>query len=141
VSGEAKRILRALEKRVPDWRDVVIDLYDQGASNREVMRELKLTPGSWKCLEEDILDSDFGEIIELGKLYAQAWWEQQGRTNLKTRGFQTGLWQANMNNRYGWSTGKTDATTTVMDVSNKSDEELMKMIREKSQKLGIAVED
>ena len=137
MPSEAERILRALEKRVPEWRDEIINLYDQGASNREVMRELKLTPGAWKCLEEDILDSDFGEIVELGRLYAQAWWEAQGRINLRTKGFQTGLWQANMNNRYGWS-NKTDTTTTVMDLSNKSDEDLLKAIKEKTEKLELS---
>lgn len=137
MSGEAKRIMAALTKREPKWKEKVIDLYDQGASDREVMRELKLTPGAWKCMEKDILDSDFAEITELGRLYAQAWWEGQGRINLKTRGFQTALWTANMNNRYGWS-NKTDTTTTVLDLSNASDEELLRSIKEKTEKLGIS---
>jgi hypothetical protein len=137
METEAARILKALEKREPEWREKVIDLYDQGASNREVMRELKLTPGAWKALESNILDSDFAEIIELGRLYAQAWWESQGRINLKTRGFNTSLWTANMNNRYGWS-NKTDSTTTVLDLSNASDEDLLKSIKEKSEKLGLS---
>jgi hypothetical protein len=137
METEATRILKALEKREPEWREKVIDLYDQGASNREVMRELKLTPGAWKALESNILDSDFAEIIELGRLYAQAWWESQGRINLKTRGFNTSLWTANMNNRYGWS-NKTDSTTTVLDLSNASDEDLLKSIKEKSEKLGLS---
>jgi hypothetical protein len=137
METEAARILKALEKREPEWREKVIDLYDQGASNREVMRQLKLTPGAWKALESNILDSDFAEIIELGRLYAQAWWESQGRINLKTRGFNTSLWTANMNNRYGWS-NKTDSTTTVLDLSNASDEDLLKSIKEKSEKLGLS---
>ena len=46
---------------------------------------------------------EFREAVALGETYAQAWWDTQGRYHLRAEGpFNTTLWIATMNNRFGW---------------------------------------
>ena len=56
-----------------DWQKTALAMYDSGASDREVMRELGLTPSRWKILEQS-LTGEFMEIVELGRMLSHAWW-------------------------------------------------------------------
>jgi hypothetical protein len=135
MEAPSKKVLRKLDKN-PEWRKTVLSLYDQGASDREVMRELSLTPGAWDTLYKDVLESDFQELVDFGRAMSHAWWESQGRINLKTKGFNTSLWTINMKNRFGWSE-KTEQSLTQIDFENMDDSVLIKKITELNKKMDL----
>jgi hypothetical protein len=125
---KAKELIKNLDKKFEkNWRKEMLNLYRQGASDREVMVMLQLSPGAWEVLMEDTLDSDFNELVTLGRIFSHAWWETQGRKNLWDKNFQTALWKIQMFNRFGW-TEKSEQSMTNIDFSNKSAEELQQEI-------------
>lgn len=133
----AAKVLKKLDKAHGDkWRDTILAMYDQGASDREIMRYLNLTPAAWQMLRDDIVTSDFGELIELGKMYSWAWWEAQGRKNLNTKQFNASLWTINMKNRFGWSE-KSEQSLTNVDVLTLDTESLNEKARKLQAKLGL----
>ena len=132
----ARNTLAKLEKKDPDWRKTALALYDQGASDREVMKELALSPGSWEVLYNDVLESDFRELVDFGRLLSHAWWESQGRINLRNKQFNAALWTINMKNRFGWSE-KTEQSMTNLDYGNMDSDTLLKEIKELNARLGL----
>lgn len=100
--SEAEKILSELKE---DWQKHALAMYMDGCSDREVMRDLNLTPAKWRILERDVLASDFSDIVEFGRMLSAAWWEEQGRVNLTNKTFNTGLWLANVKHRLGWGEG------------------------------------
>lgn len=44
----------------------------------------------------------FWITIKKGRLFAQAWWEDQGRTSLNMKDFSYVGWYMQMKNKYGW---------------------------------------
>lgn len=127
--------LEKLEAKNPDWRVDIANLYDQGASDREIMREVGLTPHQFKALYDD-MNIDFRELVDLGRMLAGAWWEAQGRKNLFNSKFNTTLWKFNIANRLGWSE-KTETSNTNIDFSNMDDQSLMKEIEELNKRLAL----
>lgn len=135
MKSPALKILARLDEK-EDWRKLVLSLYNQGASDREIMRELSMTPASWNVIYDDVLESDFQELVDFGRAMSHAWWESQGRINLKTRYFNTALWTINMKNRFGWSE-KTEQSLTQIDFQQMDDTALIKEIRELNAKMAL----
>jgi hypothetical protein len=133
----AKILLDRLDDKFPEWRKTLVDLYDQGASDVEVMRALRLSPSAFEALAKDQLESDFGELVAFGHTLSKAWWMQQGRTNLHTKGFQTSLYTINMKNRFGWSE-KQEISQGEAEFSNMSDEDLQKKIETLRKKFSLS---
>ena len=79
----------------------VEDAYKNGASDIEICRLLKITLPQFKQNYEKI--DAFRKVVDLGRVYGQAWWLQQGRENLNNKNFNTPLWVFNMKNRYNWA--------------------------------------
>lgn len=131
--SDASKLLEILDARPESWRKEMLSLYDQGASDREVMRELDLLPDQWKVLCAD-LTSDFLKIVETGRLLQHAWWETQGRKNLYNNKFNTQLYKFQMSNRFGWS-DRTESSMTNIDFSNADDQTLMREIEELSARM------
>jgi len=122
ASSPAERILAELAE---DWEKKALAMYMEGCSDREVMRELNLTPAKWRTLEGDILASDFADIVEFGRMLSAAWWEEQGRINLTNKTFNTGLWLANVKHRLGWGEG---STADALEMQNIDSEDLARQI-------------
>ena len=125
MTSKAQEYLADLEKEKPDWQKKALAMYAAGCSNREVMRELDLTPARWKALESDIVSSDFAEIVEYGLMLSAAWWEEQGRVNLRNKEFNTSLWLANVKARLGWGDS---AASDTLDMRNADAEDLKRQI-------------
>lgn len=126
---QTKKLLKTLKEDHDDWRKTMMSMYAEGASDREVLVALKLSPGAWRLLEENVLDSDFSELVTLGRIWAQAWWERMGRTNLTTPKFNTALWGLQMKNRFGWSE-KSEESRVNIDMTNKDDATLQREIED-----------
>jgi hypothetical protein len=120
--------LEELERAEPEWRKLLLGLYDQGAADPEVMRALSLSPRSWELLI-DSEDTEFGSMVEFGQLLSQAWWLTQGRINLTTRNFNTSLYSFQMKNRFEW-TDKTEQSIKGLDYKNTDNKDLAKEVDE-----------
>ena len=106
---------------LPDWVTKVRELYDEGATDVEVMKELKWTEK--KFSEYYTTSEGFKALVDFGRLSAKAWWMQKGRKNLENRSFNTPLYAIYMKNNFGWSE-KQETTGSVKPVEMMSADEL-----------------
>jgi len=84
-----------------NWKDMMLSMYKEGASDTEVRAELKMTYKFWKLLL--MTDVSFEDVVQFGKTLSKAWWMKQGRLNLTTQGFNANLYKINMQNRFNWN--------------------------------------
>jgi hypothetical protein len=91
----------------PQWIETMLNLYSEGRGDIEVCKELKITRTQFNQYCADV--PAFAELVERGRDYAEAWWMEQGRINLKNKEFVPAIWQWNMINRYNWSSKKDSA--------------------------------
>jgi hypothetical protein len=106
---------------LPDeWYIDVLDLYNAGASDAEIKALIYRWRGSFS---NDLWDrwiadyEEFSEAIKTGRLLAEGWWHQNGRTNLQNKEFNYTGWYMQMKNRFGWR-DRTDHTTNDKDMPN-----------------------
>lgn len=88
-----------------DMCETVIELMKAGASFVEVAAELGIhrdTLNEWKRKDGDNYEPEFAEAVKLGMMYSEAWWQRNGRENLKNKDFNYTGWYMNMKNRFGW---------------------------------------
>lgn len=107
---------KSLLVNLPDnWKETILDLYKEGASNVEVKALIyewrgQFSNNLWdRWMKEE---KEFWETIKRGNQLSKAWWENQGRTNLKTPAFNYTGWYMNMKNRFKWA-DKIDQRTTI----------------------------
>lgn len=106
---------------LPDWVTKVRELYDEGATDVEVMKELKWTEKQFS--EYYSTSEGFKALVDFGRLSAKAWWMQKGRKNLENRSFNTPLYAIYMKNNFGWSE-KQETTGNTKPVEMMSADEL-----------------
>lgn len=84
------------------WADKLIRLYEEGASDVEVCRALRLSYNEFnKKYKSDQL---FSELVDYGRLAAKSWWMTLGREAAKGGNKANyNFWYAVMKNRYGWA--------------------------------------
>lgn len=130
-----KKLLDKLDAKFDNWRKTLLEQYKEGASDREIMTSLRLSRGAWEKLYNNGLDSDFHELVDMGRLLSHSWWEKQGRINLYNPKFQTALYKIQMQNRFGWSE-KTEQSLTNIEIENKDDAALLQEIKQLNKELG-----
>lgn len=85
----------------PDLIPGMLDGFAEGMSKLEVcVTILGISVETMNQWEKS--NSEFSEAVKQGVTLAEAWWQRQGRTNLKEPIFRDVLWYMNMKNRFGW---------------------------------------
>jgi hypothetical protein len=125
-----------LAKLPKGWEQIVATEYSEGASDYEVMAQLRITKGLFDKLYVEPDTSAFKEVVDFGRLMRKAWWYRQGREGLNSRQFNGNLWYTYMKNCFGWSE---KTTTTTKEVEDLTSEELDARIREAVKKFNKVV--
>lgn len=115
---------------IPNYKEAVLEEYDNGASDAEVIRTLQVTRSQFESMLRT--DHEFQQVVEYGRDLSKAFWYRCGRENLANNKFNTALWYANMKNRFGWSDRITNEERTP--VSEKSEDELLAELQDKMAK-------
>lgn len=105
MSNEVGRPLEPF-KLWDGWNQEILNLYKVGASDVEVKSLIYIHRGSFSndLWDRWLKDSEeFSETIKVGKMLSEAWWNIQGRSNLKVKEFNYVGWYMNMKNRFNWS--------------------------------------
>jgi len=98
------------------WAEL-LSLYEEGASDVEVCKLLKLTQPKFDKLYSE--SEPFAAIIDWGRTLSTAWWYETLRKNVKNKTFNTVLFNFAMKNLHGWA-DKVD-TTTNLDTNQSTD--------------------
>lgn len=106
-----------LAKLPQGWEKTLAAEYMAGASDIEVMAELRITKGLFDKLYSDPSTSVFKEVVDFGRMMQKAWWYKAGRLNLSNRQFNGNLWYMVMKNRFGWSEKTTTTTKESEDLT------------------------
>lgn len=99
-NGRPKETIKSLPK---GWKDKILSLYKEGASDVEVKALIYEWRGSFsndlwdRWIEEE---DEFSETIKKGKIISQVWWEKEARTNLQNPKYNHVLWFMNIKNRF-----------------------------------------
>ena len=102
-AGQPKKVLA--DYLTGNWQQTVFEMSAEGCSDVEIRAAFcwdgkSFNHSAWDALLER--DEEFLATIKKAKVLCQAWWENQGRTGIRGKDFQTGLWTMNMKNRFGW---------------------------------------
>jgi hypothetical protein len=109
----------AKEQLPPLWTKVK-ELYNEGASDVEVMKLLEITKPRFTQM---MRDSDaFREFVELGRVLQEAWWHEQSRKGVWSKEFNSSVFNFVMKNRYGWA--EKIQNTADLPAKNMSQDEL-----------------
>lgn len=87
------------------WALDIIELYRFGASDVEVKAIIYDWMGTFSNnLWDRWMDEEeqFWETIKKGRMLSEAWWNKEGRINLKDKDFNYTGWYMQMKNRFGW---------------------------------------
>lgn len=110
----------------------VVEMMAEGASRTEVCADLDICYETFQRWQ--VTHPDFSEAVKKGLQLCQAWWEREGRKNLKDRDFSYTGWYMNMKNRFGWQdkqstelTGPGGGPLQVQQVHDLTREELMQI--------------
>lgn len=106
----------------------MIQLYTDGASDREICKSLKITYSDFDKRYKS--DETFQKLVDFGRLAAHAWWLELGRKGASgaIKGFNFQPWYANMKNRFGWSDKVENVNSDDKPVEQLSQDELISRI-------------
>jgi hypothetical protein len=95
-----------------NWPEVMLDLYSEGCSDSAVCSKMKILRRTFDKHYRD--DARFRDLVDQGREYAMAWWEEQGRLNLTNKLFNANLYKLRMQKYYGYSS-KVETTSKTSD--------------------------
>lgn len=122
---------------------VAVDMMTEGCGKVEVCAAIDISYDTfltWTNPDHTTFKKNFLESIKKGELLSQAWWEKQGRENLKETKFNPALWFMNVKNRFGkspvpWSDKQEIDVNAKHSYDKKTDDEIDNKIKEKINKL------
>jgi len=84
-----------------DWKQGIHNLYIRGGCDVEVRSYLGgiAIETLARMMDED---QELFDSIKRGRVHAEAWWKEQGRTGLPGGKINVGMYAINMRNRFGW---------------------------------------
>lgn len=110
------------------WQERILSFYRQGYTDQEVAAEIQKERGIFNVNAFNRWVKkypEFGEVIQKGVVYKQAWWLNQGRENIGNSKFNTPLYIRMMLNLFSWKTEATNSSeTSPADLKKLNDEEL-----------------
>lgn len=118
----------------PVMCEVVVDLMRDGASRVEVCAELDICYDTFLAWQAE--HQEFSESVKRGVDLCQAWWEREGRTNLKDKDFSYTGWYMNMKNRFAWA--DRNEVKHSGEIQQVTDDQLDTRLSELIRKAGIA---
>lgn len=105
-----------------DWQDYILGIMSEGASLAEVKGDLAISNDlHTRWIKEEPV---YSETIKKGLGFSQAWWEREGRENLRNKNFSYVGWYMNMKNRFGWkdrqdyTSGDKPLPKPIMEIPN-----------------------
>jgi hypothetical protein len=120
------RPLTKLSDLDPNWEATMTTLYQEGASDVEVMVALAIPPA--RAMSDDLWyglmerEPDFSRAVKSGHKLAETWWQQQARKGLYMEGFKTTLWIVQMRNRFGFKGADRSSPPPAIDTAEQKDE-------------------
>ena len=94
-------------KYKPEYCKVVIEKMSDGCSIIEVAAACGVCTDSIYEYEKKF--PEMADALKKGRELCEAWWQRQGRENLKNKDFSAVLWYMNMKNRFGWRDSRDEA--------------------------------
>jgi hypothetical protein len=84
----------------PEYCEMAREMLKQGYSKVEIAAAFD---ANRKTLDRWAAEyPEFSRTINEDLDFSEAWWTSEGRTNLKSKDFNSRLWEINMMNRFGW---------------------------------------
>jgi len=109
---------KTLENLPKNWKDILLDglpvevsvegeikmTYPDGMNNGGSLPEFMKMVGISRKNHATLLKKydEYSDMIEIGRLHAEAWWKRFGRLSLKGEKVNQGLFSMYMKNMYGW---------------------------------------
>jgi hypothetical protein len=102
----------SMNQQEPNLYDQIEYAYEEGASDAEVCKILKVRPRDFE--QKYQTNPAFRELIDIGRMRRKAYWMEQGRLNLFNPKFNRNLWLDFMKNEFGWA-DKSEVVTNERD--------------------------
>lgn len=118
-----------IDRLAEGWQTKMIEMGKEGCSDVEIRAELDISDALWyRWLEED---EEFSRTAKAAKAACHAKWEQFGRKMSfgQAEGNPT-TWIFNMKNRFGWRDKQDIDMNAKVQVSDLTDDELDKRLKE-----------
>ena len=146
---EGKKWVRFSEAAYrPEACDVVVECCEKGMRDAEIAKFLKVAVTTLRLWEKN--HEEFRLAMEYGRTLHDAFWEEQGRTNLDSKTFNCRLWEVNVKNRMNWRDrqdvnlgGQTDNPIVALDSPEAAKEYYLRKMEllEKTESVGDAIVD
>lgn len=118
---------RPEKKLEAGWRDRMIELASEGASDVEVRVMLKISADLWYRWIED--EPEFSSTVKICRDLCETWWEKNGRKMAAGAAGNSAVWIFNMKNRFGWRDKQEVEHSGHISYADMTDEELEHKIK------------
>jgi hypothetical protein len=99
--------------------DTALALYGAGAADVEICKLFEITEAKFDRMYSEV--PQFAAIVDYGRTISKAWWYSQLRSNIKSKEFNSSLFNFAMKNLHGWA-DKVESSSK--DASDKSADQL-----------------
>ena len=116
------------------WATKMIRLYECGASDIEVCKELRISYNEFDSRKKS--DTIFSQLVDFGRLASKSWWMELGRKGATgEKNFNYNAWYAVMKNRFGWSDRSEIVEGSEKNLDQQSKDELISEIAARKESL------